>query len=67
MKSSVSYFKMQEHVYMGIKFPSFPVHLLRLICFSFYMTIYKRMKVYEYLPVFQLSLIYVPENPKKAL
>ena len=25
------------------------------------------MKVYEYLPVFQLSLIYVPENPKKAL
>ena len=35
----------------------FPVHLLRLTSFSFYIMLYKRKKDCEYLPVFQLSEI----------
>ena len=34
----------------------FPVHLLRVTCFSFCIIMYKRKKACEYLPVFQLSL-----------
>ena len=41
---------------MGIKFLIFPVHLLRLTCFSFYIIMYKRKKVCEYLPVSLPSL-----------
>ena len=35
----------------------FPVHLLRLTSFSFYIMLYKRKKDCEFLPVFQLSEI----------
>ena len=41
----VPYFKMHEHVYMGIEFMSISVHLLRITCFSFYIIMYKIKKV----------------------
>ena len=55
-----SYFKQQEHVYIGYGDQIFEFFQLterrpRLTCFSSYI-MYKRKKVCEYLPVFQLSL-----------
>ena len=35
-------------------------------CFFFILQCIKEKQVYEYLPAFQLSLTYVPGNPKKA-
>ena len=43
-----------------------PVHLLKLTCFSFYIIIHKRKKVWKYLPAFQLSLTEFQEIQKKA-
>ena len=61
----VPYFKMQEHVYMGIEFMSFSVHLLRLTCFSFYIIMYKIKKVSACFPT--LHNLFFGKSEKKLL